>query len=841
VYVTRDGAIVYALNYDPDGRGLRFLVLREEPSGRRAAAVRGDDPAVARVSYFVGRDEPKWTSDVPAFNAVDVGEVCRGIGLKLKAYGNNVEKLFIVAPGSDPDRIKMRLGGTTGLSVNDAGELEAETPLGKVSFTKPVAYQEAAGVRHYVEVSYRVEGGEYGFEVGRYDAGKTLFIDPLLASTLIGGDRDDIGTSVAVDGAGNVFVAGYTASGSTIENFPTTPGVYDGSHNGGSDVFVSKFDKDLTTLLASTFIGGAVDEVDPSLAIDDNGDVYVAGVTSSFNFPTTPGAYDRGWNGQNDVFVSKLDNDLATLSASTCLGRTGNDWGYSLVIDENGNVFVSGTTTSTNFPTTPGAYDGGYNGGSTSYAGDIFISKLSGDLSALLASTFIGGSGADGSDRCAAVALDGKGNVYLTGNTFSTDFPTTPGAYDETYNGGDMDSFVSKLDTALTTLHSSTFLGGSDVEMCYTVALDGGGNVYVASHNGSANFPTTTGAYREAYDGGYGATVSKLDGDLSTLVASTFLGGSSNDAPQSLSLDDSGDVYVAGFSGSSDFPTTPGALLESNSGAYDAFVSKFDSDLVTLLASTFLGGDADEWIRSMTLDADDNVLVAGWAFSSDFPTTSGAYDESYNGGETAWVGGDAFVSKLDGDLSADSTQVAVLLASFSVRAETDAVRIAWRIHGDAGAGEFRVAASRGSDSWEVPVAGRFEAYDRSRYLEAGGVVTYTLLHRESGGGWRILHVQEIEVRTPSPRTCLLSAYPNPFNQSTRASFTVGRPQRIRISVYDAAGRRVAVLTDQSYESGTYAVGWDGRMSSGRQVPSGVYLLRMNAYKMSESRKLLLLK
>src|SRR3990172_7957558 len=583
-----------------------------------------------------------------------------------------------------------RPGG--GLWVNEHGELVAETELGPVKFTKPVAYQEIDGKRVDVAVDYILQNTKpetqnskrqfpkssiqnlsstsigdpkskivnhkciYGFAVASYDRTKDLIIDPLLASTYLGRTGYDVGYSLAIDTSGNVYVTGYTAS----TDFPTTSGAYDISFNGGYyDVFVSKLDGGLTSLLASTYLGGSGDDSGllastygggsgddsgGSLVLDTSGNVYVTGHTWSTDFPTTSGAYDTSFNSGGyypyDVFVIKLDGELTSLLASTYVGGSSGDHGRSLAIDPSGNVYVPWLTCSLDFPTTSGAYDTSRNN-----YGDVFVSKLDGGLTRLLASTYLGGSSIQ---RGNSLALDTSGNVYVTGFTYSRDFPTTSGAYDTSYNGGGgfyvygADAFVSKLNSGLTSLLASAFLGGYSYEEGYSLALDTIGNVYVTGETRSANFPTTSGAYDTSQNGGfydYNVFVSKLDGGLTSLLASTYLGGSSHDRGDSLALDTIGNIYVTGETRSTDFPTTSGSYDTSfNGGDYDVFVSKMDGGLTRLQTSMFLGGSYSDQGYSLALDTSGNVYVTGRTGSTDFPTTSGAYDDtSYNGSSTAFV------------------------------------------------------------------------------------------------------------------------------------------------------------------------------------------------------------
>ena len=363
-------------------------------------------------------------------------------------------------------------------------------------------------------------------------------------------------------------------------DFPTTSDAYDDTHDGYySDAFISKLDSNLQTLLASTFLGGERNDDAYAIAVADNGDIYVAGMTESSDFPTTTGAYDETYNGQYDAFISKLDSSLQTLLASTFLGANVVDGSQydgeiilSIAIADSGDVYVTGFTESSDFPTTTGAYDETYNGNR-----DVFVSRLDSELQTLLASTFLGGNEGE-SESATSIAINNNGDVYATGYTGSSDFPTTPDAYDETYNG-QYDAFISRLDSSLQTLLASTFLGGSSDDHTCSMAIDNSGSVYVTGFTYSPDFPTTPGDHDETYNGVPDAFISKLDSDLQTLLASTFLGGSDYDVSNGIALADRGDVYVAGYTESFNFPTTPGAYNETHNGQSDAFISKLDSDL----------------------------------------------------------------------------------------------------------------------------------------------------------------------------------------------------------------------------------------------------------------------
>ncbi|GBD97977.1 MAG TPA: choice-of-anchor D domain-containing protein [Nitrospirae bacterium] len=677
VFITDKGEIVYSLvkteagtentehrqeksedriqNAEDRQTNTKAVVLRETLECPEETGIRGVNKSVTMVNYFIGSKD-NWRTNIPTWQEVSLGEVYEGIELKLKAYGNNVEKLFTVYPGGTSEDIKLKMEGAKGIKVNKSGELEIETALGTVKMTKPVAYQETGGEKKYIQVAYNVLAGSgtYGFEIGEYDQTKPLVIDPLLASTFIGGGSGDYAKSLAVDSSGDVFVAGYTGS----PDYPTTESAYDTTLDANADVFISKFDSNLSILVSSTFIGGSGSDHFYALAVDSSGDVFVAGGTHSYDYPTTVGAYDTVNSGKGDVFVSKLDSDLSILVSSTFIGGSTYDSAYTLAIDSAGDVFVAGETDSTDYPTTEGAYDTSKNG---SFYSDVFVSKLDSNLSSLVASTFIGEGRYDSSVHDdLALAVDSSGGVFVAGGTGSSDYPTTVGAYDTVYNGKS-DVFVSKLDGDLSSLVLSTFIGGSDFDDAFALTIDSSGDVFVAGQTYSSDYPTTEGAYDTSKNGNGDVFVSKLDSDLSSLLASTFIGGSYSDYVDALAIDSSGDVFVAGDTWSYDYPTTEGAYdttyNDTTVGDYDVFVSKLDNNLSSLLASTFIGGSYSDYAETLAIDFSGNVFIAGYTYSSDYPITEGAYDTTDNGYY------DVFVSKLDSDLSAGVTDISVSPAS----------------------------------------------------------------------------------------------------------------------------------------------------------------------------------
>ncbi|MCF6154262.1 MAG: hypothetical protein E3K36_03200 [Candidatus Brocadia sp.] len=684
IFITNGGELVYSLpqmrEKISDEKWPKKAILKEEFIGGKVEKIKGEGKTATKVSYFKGKDPSRWKSNISTYDVVNLGEVYEGISLRLKAFGNNMEKLFTVKPGANPNQIKIKLNGANAVKVNEEGQLEAETELGTVVFTRPAAYQEIHGERVVVDVEYRLREPEvssqnaevnlsnpkipkrklqvfhslsepccskpetdnlqlaYGFKVAAYDRTKELIIDPLLASTYLGGLDSDYGYSLAIDSDKNIVVAGYTMS----SDFPVSTGAYDVSYS-DSDIFVTKLNGDLTRLIASTYLGGASEDYVRSIAIDSFKNIYVTGQTSSSDFPVTPDVFDTSKSGSSDAFLVRLNGDLTRILASTYLGGSSDDHAHAIILDPGGNnIYVTGRTLSSNFPTIPGAYDTSFDNG------DVFISKMNWNLTHLLASTYLGGTD---NDYGTSIAIDSDRNIYVSGETWSSDFPASIGAYDTSFNGGFGDVFVSKLDRDLTHLLASTYLGGTTDDSATSIAIDSRGNIYVTGQTESLDFPTTHGAYDTSFHNG-DAFVSKLNWNLTHLLASTFLGGADDDVGNSIAIGSGGDIYIAGYTGSPDFPTTPGAYTTSKGVFFDAFISKLSNDLKSLIASTFLGGYYRDIAHSIALGPGGNIYVAGETRSSNFPTNPVSYDPYYNGDISISYTYDAFVSKLDSNLSA---------------------------------------------------------------------------------------------------------------------------------------------------------------------------------------------
>lgn len=490
--------------------------------------------------------------------------------------------------------------------------------------------------------------------------------DGLMYSTLFGGSAIDIGTAITQDSKGNIIIAGITYS----SDFPVTSGAYDETHNGGADVFVSKFSPDGKSLLFSTFIGGSADELHYysieyweskiAITVDSSDNIIVHGPTQSSDFPVTPGAYDETYNGAyvpwapthpthpGDMFVLKLAENGSTILFSTYLGGSDTEENApNIALDEFDNIYLSGWTRSTDFPVTPDtALNITHNG-----KWDVFIAKLAANGSSLLYSTYFGGSL---HERGTVIERDLDNNIYIGGETLSNDLPTTPNAFDPHGEGIDDpigDGFIAKLSPNGSQLLYSTYVSGSDGEKIDDIVLDASNNVYLLiGMTYSSDFVVTSNAYDKTFNGITDGLVMKItpSGDI---VYSTYIGGGGHDGLEKILLDGNNDIYLMGFSSSTNYPTTSNAYAATNGGCYDFIITKMASNGSCLLYSSYFGGsgyeptmwkirqDKQRWenIPDFLLVNENSTLIVGTTGSLDYPVTNDALNKTLNGGSDVCI------------------------------------------------------------------------------------------------------------------------------------------------------------------------------------------------------------
>jgi len=583
----------------------------------------GTDPLRAHASHFSGKDPSRWRSEVPLYASVRFERVYDGVDLRYYGSAGSIEHDFELAPGADPAKIRLALKGADSVSVSAGGDLRLAIDASEVVLHRPVAYQATAGARREIDAAYELRPDRtVGFRLGDYDRGAPLVIDPIITySTYLGGPGNaDNATSVAYDDAGFAYVLG------TTSDFPVTAGVFDTSA-GGTDAFIAKLDPRQSgnaSLVWATYLGGEAGETTGDITVDAASNVYVV-LTVQDGFPTTAGAFDTVFNGSTDVGVSKLNSSGTALLWSTFLGGGEDESGVSVGVELSGAVAAVGPTTSSNFPTTSSAYDR-----TLASAPDGYLSLLSPDGSHLLYSTLLGGNGLD---SITSVAFDGQGRAYVSGVTWSTDFPTTAGAFDRTL-GGTTDGFVARFDPSLSgtaSLGWATLLGGSlSFEAASSIVLAPGDEPVVMGYTNSNDMPGTSMGFDTVVGGSVDMFVVRLTNDGSSLTYGTYIGGSSSESfsAQSLAVDDFGRAHVAGGTSSADYPATAGSIDTCAAGqivytVVDTNVTGASSLVESGCAG--LGGAV-----AMAIDACGNSALTGFTTSAVYPVING-YDATLGG------------------------------------------------------------------------------------------------------------------------------------------------------------------------------------------------------------------
>lgn len=623
VYFTQDG--VYFLLRDKKGKGRESVEIIKLSilNANKKFEIFGEDEQKGKVNYFIGNSHKKWKNDLPTFGKVRYKEVYSNVDIIFYGNKGNLEYDILIRPGADLSKIYFELQGIKEIRLTEDGGLIATLPSGKSIFQKkPCFYQEIDGIRVDIEGSYIIkrerEKQYFGFNVRSYNCSYPLIIDPtLIYSTYLGGSNYDAGYGICVDSSGNVYIIGQTFS----SNFPVKSPIK-GVKGEDYDIFVTKINPEGKSLLYSTFLGGSSNDYGYAMAVDSSGNAYLTGYTESTDFPTQ-NPLQKNNAGGRDVFVARINSEGNSLFYSTYLGGGNNDYGYSISVDKSGNTYLAGATYSNNFPTKNPIY--GYSG-----LYDIFITKINSEGNSFVYSTYFGGSN---NDYGYGITVDLSGNVYLTGATYSSNFPTKNSIKDK---GGLWDAFFLKISPEGNEVITSTCLGGSDSDYGAGIAVDSKENVYLTGFSSSPDFPTQN-PIQESNKGNHDIFVTKISSE-NAIVYSTFLGGGSSDYSRGIAVDSIGNVYITGETYSSDFPTQ-NPIQGSNSGYWDAFVVKINSEGSKIVYSTYLGGSNNDYGRGITVDSLGNAYLTGYTSSSNFPTALPlfAYSNGY----------DAFIAKIE--------------------------------------------------------------------------------------------------------------------------------------------------------------------------------------------------
>lgn len=490
-----------------------------------------------KSSYFFGKDPSKWRTGVSSYAKVRYPNVWPGVDVIYYGNSRQLEYDFVLKPGVDVSKINLNFDGAQRVEIDNNGDLLIDTSSGRVRQHKPVVYQQVGEKRIEVAGGYSKLGqNRVGFHVSSYDHKRELIIDPTLVySTFLGGSNPDFGNAIAVDSSGNAYITGYTQStdfpilGSTRSpNFTIT--------------FVTKMNATGTALIYSAEVGGNGGDYGNAIAVDSSGNAYVAGSTGSTDFPAIS-AMQAAFGGTLDAFLFKLNASGTALTYSTYIGGSGFEYGRGVAVDGSGNAYVTGTTYSNDFPTSAGAF----RPASSTPTG--FVTKVN-STGTRIYSTTLDNDPIDFGDSY-GIAADSGGNAYVTGSTGGSHFPVTTGAFQTVFQGG-YDAFVMKLNTAGTGLVYSTLIGGSGADIAKAIAIDGAGNAYIAGSTTSGNFPLPQAG--TSYNGGQDAFIVKLNTAGSALLYGMYIGGARDDFANSVAVDTSGNAYLTGGTGSSDFP-----------------------------------------------------------------------------------------------------------------------------------------------------------------------------------------------------------------------------------------------------------------------------------------------
>jgi len=595
------------------------------------------NPLETRFSYFKGADPARWHTNVPVWGGVRYVDLYPGVDLIVGAGDESVPWRLVVQESASLASVRLRIEGAETVAVA-GNEIRLRTVVGEWALALlPMVRPDGSSLTN-VGKAPMVVGDVVSspFQGEQPTAlGTALFAHPkdnpddLLYGTYLGGSGDEMAWGVAVDGSGNAYVTGWTDSEA---GFPTTPGAFEAVPQGDKDAFVLKINPmnpAESQLVYGAYLGGSEEEMGWGIAVDGAGSAYLIGTTESDDFPATDGALATTYRGgPSDVFVAKVGADGSSLAYATYLGASGEEQGRGIAVDAAGNAYVTGWTESSLFPGTEGAAFGGL--------WDAFVAKLNPTGSTLIYAGYLGGGGMD---RGYGIALDASANTYVSGVTYSDDFPATTGAYDESYNGLG-DAFVAEVNAEGTALAYATYLGGSKEEdwgqkKGVAIAVDDGGHAYVTGVTRSSDFPTTAGAFAPAQRRNRNVFTVKLSADGNGLVYASYWGGGGNDQARSIAVDGSGSAYIAGWTISSNFPVTDEAFDTRWNGSFlipnDGFLAKVNADGSGLAYATYLGAMMVDEGGAIAVDGAQDVYAVGYTSDRNFPTTEGAFDITRDG------------------------------------------------------------------------------------------------------------------------------------------------------------------------------------------------------------------
>jgi hypothetical protein len=617
-----------------------------------APEITGVEPLRSHSSYLLGNDQAKWKRGVPQYRRVRYGSLYPGVDLFWYSANDRMEYDLVLRPGADPRKIRMRVRGAGSLRITPDGDLAVQAEGVHFLHKKPLLYQEGPAGRTLVAGRYRLLGrDQVGFEVGAYDRARTLTIDPVLMyATMLGGVGSTTIKAVKVDSQGMVYVVGSINQGDVA----SYDGVYWPNYVSGTDVFLAVFNpalRDADSLYYFTYLGGTGNDIPNDMALDAAGNVYITGSTTSADFPTKGNAVsteltlddaddtdddtDTSTDGTSgtDLFVAVLHpgwQALDDLVYATYLGGEAKDVAYGIAVDSDGVIYVTGGTTSTDFPVSDGAYQTiNWNGH------DSFVSKIDpNSASPLVYSSYLGG---ELWDEGRSIAVAPNGLVYAAGNTTGSQFPLAGAS--QSNMPGRICPFLTTWDMTKSGLESlvySGYFGGSSISEVRKIALDPQGRLLLTGYTASEDFPVTGDALKRTVSGFADAFVTRLEmngANAAVLSYSTFLGGSGDEVGYDIASDGTS-IYVTGYTVSSDFPTTPDAFQGAFGGGADIFLTRIVTGATpsTLGYSTYVGGSATYVGYGLAVSSNGTMYLGGNAANGEMPVTPGTYQGGYGGG-----------------------------------------------------------------------------------------------------------------------------------------------------------------------------------------------------------------
>lgn len=612
-------------------------------------------------NYFIGKDETKWASNVKNYKEIIYDNIYKGIKIQLLGGTNSIKYNFLVAAQANPANIQLNYEGLDSIYLN-GGNLILKTSINEMTEQKPYAYQLINGEQITVPCHFVLKNKTLRFQFPNgYNRNVDLIIDPVLSFACSSGSTaDNFGMSATYDSQGNLYSGGTAFD----QGYPTTTGAIDVTFNGGNDdndVVITKFDSSGTFLHYSTYLGGSSCEIVSSMIVNPQGELFIYGTTGSANFPVSTGAYDKTFgggtavtfpeNGTNypkgtDLYVCRFNSAGTSLLASTFVGGTQNEgannstalaYNYGdyyrgeILLDNAGEVYIASTSYSNNFPTTPGCLQSTAGGGM-----DGVVFKMPTDLSKLIWSTYLGGSADDG---CYGLIVDNSLNVYVTGGTASSNFPSTSGAFSTTYGGGPSDGYISKIKSDGTALIASTFVGTGQYDQCFLLQFDKNFDVYTIGQS-LGTMPVSAGVYSNPNSKQF---IWKLNNNLSSTLFTTIFGngnGKINICPTAFLVDQCDNIYVCGwggeqskFSPTQNMPLTQNAYQSTTDG-YNFYLFVLTADAASLLYGSYFGGASSaEHVDGGTSRFDKKGIIyqavcSGCGGNDDFPVTPGSWPKT---------------------------------------------------------------------------------------------------------------------------------------------------------------------------------------------------------------------